>query len=170
MSLGLWPASLPEILLCCILLPAPCAPVCRSLLSILPQAFTHCSTSLHTQLEDATATASQRPDSLGGFIAWQSAMHSPAAGRPSAVSSAGGGQGAGCALQQVVLGKPTGQRSFFCGGDAVRVGLLAEVEALRTLLEVLRCVRAQGLLGGDEQRRVVCCCRPGLFSLTWALR
>jgi hypothetical protein len=106
----------------------------RSLLTILPQAFMQCSDSLRTQLDDATATASQRPDSLEGFIHWQSAMQNP--------TSASGSQRASC-MQGRMLGTTTGRGSF-CGGDAVRVGLLTEVEALRTLLDVLRCAVGGG--------------------------
>lgn len=100
-----------------------------------------CSGSLRTQLEDATATASQRPDSLEGFILWQAAMQSPA--------SASGGQRASC-MHGPVLAGSTGRGSF-CGGDAVRVGLLAEVEALRTLLDVLRCATSTRGGGGGEK-------------------
>lgn len=130
----------------------------RLLLSALPLAFTQCSNRLHTQLDAAIATASQRPDSLQSYIDWQVAMQSHA--QPQATIARSQTAGAhiavgGSSMQQGLdtesaavqghaiqgfgqTGPMVVSRGSFVGGDAVRAGLLMDVEALRMLLDVLR--------------------------------
>jgi hypothetical protein len=100
------------------------------------------SDTLRRQLEAAVATANQRPDTLDTFIAWQSTMQPQLQTRHTVSSaqstvgvwagSAGAGVGAG--------GGTMSGRGSLGGSDAVRAGLLVEVEALREMLDVLRWV------------------------------
>lgn len=122
----------------------------RSLLSVLHPAFMTSSDSLRTQLEAAVATAIQRPDTLDGFIAWESTMQSQLQPRhtgSSGQSTVGVRTGSGGAAHGAGGGAMSGRRSFG-GSDAVRAGLLMEVEALREVLDILR-------WGGMRRRELV---------------
>lgn len=117
--------------------------LCRSLLSVLPAAFVQCSDRLRKQLDTAIATARQRPDSLTAYIQWQAEMQSHAQHRSAASLDNGANdtRSAGAASNIVR-----------CASDALRAGLLAEVEALRMLLDVLRCVaRGRGTCFKDPE-------------------
>lgn len=114
--------SLYALLMCLLLF-------CRSLLSALHPAFMQCCNNLHKQLETAISTANERPDTLQTFIAWQAALRTHLQARHTLVVPSSGctpafAQGAG--------------RVSACSTDVVRAGLLLEVEALRTLLDVMR--------------------------------
>jgi hypothetical protein len=120
----------------------PHAPPRRSLLSVLHPAFMAASDNLRTQLEAAVATANQHPDTLDAFIAWESTMQLQLQSRPTLNSwqgTAGVRMGSAGAAQGTGGGMVSGRGSFGAA-DAVRVGLLMEVEALREMLEVLRWV------------------------------
>lgn len=116
--------------------------LCRSLLSVLPAAFLQCSDRLRKQLDTAIATARQRPDSLTACIQWRAEMQSHAQHRSAASLNNGAydTRSAGAASNIVC-----------CASGTLRAGLFAEVEALRMLLDVLRCI-ARG--------RAACCTDP----------
>jgi len=126
---------------------------CRSLLAVLHPAFLQCCDSLRAQLDAAIVTASERPDNLQPFVAWQAAMQSnshvrstisrgQAAGLPTAAT--GGtldsmlGRDCQDMLGQSAAGMQPAARGSLFGMDALRSGPLLEAEALRMLLDVLR--------------------------------
>lgn len=138
--------SMPAVCPCCVF-------ACSIMLSGLHPAFLHYCQALHDTLEATVAALNRRPDSLQPFIEWHAEVHSHMLG-----NTGPGRASAACSLMpalQLGLQSPSGfggsaksASGMSCAAfrsrgqpsmlDAGRTGVLAEHEALRNLLEVMR--------------------------------
>jgi hypothetical protein len=156
-----------------------CLYLCRSLLSVLQLAFVQCTDTLREQLDAAVETANQRPGSLQSFIAWQAAMlsHTQPMNTISRCQGAYAVAAARCSSpqqqvcwqspaeqQHVPGGAAAGPKGSVFGSDAVRAGLLLQVEGLRVLLDIMRCVVA---CGDAWAAGVAALCRRCLPKTLW---
>lgn len=112
---------------------------------MLHPAFMYCCSNLRTQLEQAVAAAAQRPDSLGAFVTWHAVLQQYAQARPTASrgNDAQSFPAIGC--------------SSAPGAAALKNGLLMEVEAMRMLLDVLRCAVEALHAGQTSQSKTPSC-------------